>query len=153
MMTWAIHVDDIIVLAKTWFLQWALRLKEERFGKIKRHGLPFTRVGMTYVSLASWHLLIHQDSYLDNLNKIDINTDRKAKPGAFTTADETFEFRSLLCTLLWLHQTREDIYKVVQLQQAAKSAQIKHLKQTNVLLDRAKRNREQQVLTFPTATR
>ena len=46
-MTWTIHVDDIIVLAKLEFLVWAVKLMEQRFGKIKRSGLPFTHMGMT----------------------------------------------------------------------------------------------------------
>ena len=66
-MLWTVHVDDIIVLAKKWLLDWALRKMEDRFGKIKRHALPFTHMGMTYELLAPRHLFIHQEKYLEGL--------------------------------------------------------------------------------------
>ena len=147
-MIWTVHVDDIIVLATKLYHQWALQRMETRFGKIKRHALPFTHMGMTYELLGPRHLFIHQDAYLSTLSKIPINKSRPLEADA--TAQETTEFRSLLCSLLWLCQTREDIYtETVQLQQATKTAKIQHLKQTNSLLDRAIRNRQQAGLHFP----
>ena len=147
-MVWTIHVDDIIVLATSAFIKWALHEMQERFGTIKRHTLPFTHMGMTYTLLAPYHLFIHQDQYLSSLEKVNI--DKRLSPDQACDATLTTAFRSLLCSLLWLCQTREDIYcETVQLQQATKNPLVSHVKQTNALLDKALRNRHQAGLHFP----
>eukprot|EP00959_Pyramimonas_sp_CCMP1952_P167863 3508047-Pyramimonas_sp.AAC.1 len=76
-MIWTVHVDDMIVMAlKTW-MGCAQEKTEMRFGKVKRHCLPFTHMGMTYELLRGRHLLIHQDKFVDGLNKVDISKARQ----------------------------------------------------------------------------
>ncbi|CAK0846103.1 unnamed protein product [Prorocentrum cordatum] len=149
MMVWTVHVDDIIVLAKQAWLLWGLNSMEKRFGKIKRHELPFTHMGMSYEVLGERHLFIHQHVFTEGLKKIEIPFKLKDKLDHECDAKLTHDLRSVLCSLLWLCQTREDIYcDVVQLQQIVKKSNIGHLKQANLIVDRAKRNMKMAGLHF-----
>ena len=108
-MLWTIHVDDIMVLALAMWLAWSLSKMEKRFGTIKRHQLPFTHMGMSYQELSPRHLFIHQHVFTANLKKIDIATDRKHRLDSPCNDQETHDLRSVLCSLLWLCLTRQDI--------------------------------------------
>ena len=153
-MIWTIHVDDIIVLARALWLHWSLTKMEKRFGKIKRNGLPFTHMGMSYELLRPRHLFIHQRQFTLGLVKVDIDKKRRSQLEADCDQHETHGLRSLLCSLLWLCQTREDIYcEVVQMQQTVRQAKVKHLKQANGIVDRAQRNMHLAGLHFPPLNR
>ena len=66
------------------------------------------------------------------------------------TSLEQHAFRSLLCSLLWLLQTRFDIaIDVVVLQTRVQSATILDIKQANSLLAKSKRNSTMAGLFFP----
>ena len=148
-MIWTVHVDDIIVLALKAWLQWAQQKTERRFGKVKRHTLPFTHMGMAYELIGKRHLLIHQDKFVDGLNKVIMTKDRQAQSKESLTTDEIHQLRSGICSLLWLCQTREDIYcDTVQLQQYVRDARVEHLVQLNTIIGRAHRNRHLAGLHF-----
>eukprot|EP00959_Pyramimonas_sp_CCMP1952_P426227 8927298-Pyramimonas_sp.AAC.1 len=119
-------------------------------GKIKRHCLPFTHMGMTYELHRGRHLLIHQDKFVDGLSKVDISKARQSKPKGGLTPEEVHQLRSGICSLLWLCQTREDIYcDTVQLQQYVRDARVEHIIQLNVIIGRAIRNRRLAGLHLP----
>ncbi len=123
---------------------------EKRFGKIKLHSLPFTHMGMTYEVLGDRHLFIHQQTFCENLKKVEISPQRRKEDTDLLDNKELHFLRSVLCSLLWLCQTREDIYvDVVQLQQVVKRATVSHLKQVNSIVDKAQRNKHMAGLHFP----
>eukprot|EP00959_Pyramimonas_sp_CCMP1952_P018248 386693-Pyramimonas_sp.AAC.1 len=68
-MIWTVHVDDIIVMALKEWMRWSQEKTERIFGKVKRHCLPFTHMGMTYELLRGRHLLIYQDKFVGGLSK------------------------------------------------------------------------------------
>eukprot|EP00959_Pyramimonas_sp_CCMP1952_P127966 2676216-Pyramimonas_sp.AAC.1 len=69
MMAWAVHVGDIIALAKSDWLAWGLSSIEKSFGQIKRHQLPFAHMEMSYEVLGYRHLFIHQHVFTEGWKK------------------------------------------------------------------------------------
>eukprot|EP00959_Pyramimonas_sp_CCMP1952_P359315 7523728-Pyramimonas_sp.AAC.1 len=149
MMVWAAHVYDIIVLARSDWLPWSLSSMRNCFGKIKRHQLSFTHMGMGYEVLGDGHIFFHQHVFTEGLQKIDIPLKFKDKHDHECDATLTRDLRSVRCSLLWLCQIREDIYcDTVQLQQVLRKSNTGHLKQANLIVDRAKRNMKMAGLHF-----
>eukprot|EP00959_Pyramimonas_sp_CCMP1952_P270582 5656613-Pyramimonas_sp.AAC.1 len=123
---------------------------EKRFGKIKRHSLPFTHMGMSHKVFGDRHLVVHQHVFTEGLKNMDIPLKLKDKRDFECDAKLTHELRSVLCSLLWPCQAREDIYycDTVQLQQIVRKSTIGHLKQANLIVDRAKRSMKMAGLHF-----
>ena len=144
-----VYVDDLLVWATAKFTEWINTMLESRFGKLKRSKPPFTFIGVVHDLVTKDHLHLHQRPYLDKLRPIEISKARLRNPTSELTDSELFEFRSLLCSLLWLTLTREDIMAdVVMLQQHMQSATINELKSCNRILQKAKQHSQLNGLHF-----
>ena len=90
-------------------------------------------------------MLLHQNPYLEKL-KFDVsNRDiAKVSDGTSLLADEHKEFRSLLCSLLWVCQARIDLaHDVVSLQSEMVAPKTEHFRSVNALLKKTLANRVQ----------
>jgi len=134
-----IHVDDILLAARKEFLVWLIKRLKDRFGELKEKELPLTFIGIQHVMIAPDHLLLHQTAYLQKLNPMILDKSRKALSPC-TTA-EHHDFRSLVCSLLWLCLTREDLVsEVLNLQGEMVAPLVEHCQRANLLLRRARRD-------------
>ena len=89
---------------------------------------------MSYEVFGVRHLFIHQEVFAEGLERIDEPLRLTDKTDYDCVAHLTHELRSALRLLLWLRQTREDIYcDAVQLQQVVCKGTIGHLKQANLM--------------------
>ena len=139
-----IHVDDLLLAATRKLLDFIAMKLGQKFGKPKRTSLPFLYLGMKHEMLSPGHLLVHQQHYLEKLpegkftNAVNMKKD-------FQELDEYehHQFRSLVCSLLWLCLTRIDIaHDVVALQSEMICPQVQHLKMANKVLIRARKTKE-----------
>ena len=136
-----IHVDDILLCASSEFLSRSKRELEARFGKLKNHQLPLIYTGVKHSRLPDGGVLLDQDHYLDKLTPIPLTKIRMKNSAASLTTEEHFEYRSLICSMLWLCLTRMDLVSdVVALQCNMIAPTIAHAKEANNALARAKRN-------------
>ena len=134
-----VHVDDVLLAACKYWIEWYIHAVEGRFGKVKRHGLPFTYLGIRHERLADDHVFLHQQEYLSKL-KPAVHRKGIADSSSLDTA-EHFAFRSLVCSFLWMCLTRLDIaHECVALQTEMVTPLLCHLKQANSMLQRARRN-------------
>ena len=102
-----VHVDDLFVAASPTMLDSLAHRIERQFGNPKRHGMPFTYLGIVHERLSATHVFLHQGPYLEKLKKAVSSRDlAKVSDGQALQPDEHKEFRSLLCSLLWACQTR-----------------------------------------------
>ena len=77
--------------------------------------------------------------YLTKLKPITIDHKRLRNESARCTDEEHFAFRSNVCAMLWLCMTRTDlIADIAYLQQHMTAPVVKHLKQANATLKKAK---------------
>jgi hypothetical protein len=85
-------------------------------------------------------VLLHQQPYLSKLKPATSSRDiSKVSDGVALLPDEHKEFRSLLCSLLWVCQTRIDLaHDVVGLQSEMVTPKVEHFKSVNSLLKRAR---------------
>ena len=133
-----VHVDDVLLCAKPEFLRHSMTQIEKRFGKLKHHRMPFTYIGIVHQRLSAHHIFLHQEPYLMKLRIIDIASSRKKDKTSPLTAVEHKQFRSLLCSVLWLCLTRQDLVAdVVQLQQDMVKPTVQNICELNALLKRA----------------
>ena len=96
---------------------------------------------MQYERLSSGSIFVHQRDFVLAIKPADISKERKQQVSSPLTPEETFTNRSLLCSMLWATQTREDIYNdVVQLQQRMLSPTVADLIQANAVLSRLQKN-------------
>jgi hypothetical protein len=133
------HVDDILTMASQDFLDWAHDVIYKKFGKVKRCVLPLIYVGVRHQLLAPDHILLDQGHYIEKLKPAQVSSSTHLKDDTRPLdAFEHKQFRSLLCSLLWVCLTRMDLcHGVVALQSEMIKPTILHLKQVNQLLKRA----------------
>jgi hypothetical protein len=144
-----IHVDDVLLCATKAFLSWAKSQIEKRFGKLKGSALPFTYLGIDHIRLTPNHVFLHQEPYLMKLHPIALSSERKAQKTSALVPTEHTEFRSLLCSMLWLCLTRMDLVsEIVQLQQEMIHPLVSHVLELNSLLKKAVLNRTLNGLHF-----
>ena len=85
------------------------------------------------------HLMLDQEEYLEKVKPLELTKERSREDLAFLSAEEATGFRSLLCSLLWVVQTRMDLaHDVVRLQTEMVCPQVQHAKELNNLRRRAK---------------
>eukprot|EP00959_Pyramimonas_sp_CCMP1952_P254589 5317602-Pyramimonas_sp.AAC.1 len=77
-------------------MRWAQEKTENIFGKVKRYCHRFTHLGMAYELLRGRHLLIHQDKFVDGLNKVDTTKARQTKPKEAPTSAEVHQLRRVI---------------------------------------------------------
>ena len=137
-----VHVDDLFLAARRAFRDYLVGLLEQRFGKVKRQQLPFVHLGVWHVCLGPCRLFLHQGPYLAKLlpGCLSTNERRKKTTDPLDPAEHK-EFRSVVCSLLWVCQTRLDIcHDVCALQSEMVSPQVIHMLEANSLLKRAQRD-------------
>ena len=137
-----VHVDDLFIASAPSVLDHLSKQIELKFGNPKRHGMPFTYLGIVHERLGPFHVLLHQEPYLQKLKAAASTKDMsKVADGIPLDAHEHREFRSLLCSLLWVCQTRIDIaHDVVGLQSEMTAPKAEHWRSVNALLKRARSN-------------
>ena len=99
---------------------------------------------MKHEMLSPVHLLVHQQHYLEKLPEGKFTSAANMKKD-FHELDEYehHQFRSLVCSLLWLCLTRIDIaHDVVALQSEMICPQVQHLKMAYKVLIRARKTKE-----------
>jgi hypothetical protein len=144
-----VHVDDILMCAVQWFMEYSQQMLEKRFGKLKRQVLPFTYLGVEHVRHSPIHIALYQKDYLAKLKAVPISTERKKNSDSLLGPSESTEFRSLLCSMLWLCLTRLDLISaVVCLQKEMVTPMILHIRELNNLLIRANKDTEMNGLHF-----
>ena len=115
---------------------------EQYFGTVKRSALPFVYIGINHVRTPVGSLFLHQSPYLSKLKSVQLDDGRSRQDNASCDDLEHFNYRSLLCSMLWLCLTRQDIvHETVLLQTSMQAPLIKHVKQLNTMLSRTWRNR------------
>ena len=133
-----VHVDDLLVFATKAFMVWLSERLTKRFGKLKESYPPLTFTGIVHEMVAPDHLFCHQLPYLSKLRPIALDKKRSTQDGASLNDLEHFQFRSNVCSLLWLTLTRQDlIADIVILQQKMVTPQVKDIKLCNKILKKA----------------
>ena len=149
-MMWTVHVDDILMAAKRAWAAWAHAQLQQRFGPLKRQLLPFKHIGMQYERLPNGTIFVHQSEFVKGIKQVPMSKQRKQQGTQSLTTEEIQQNRSLLASLLWATQTREDIYcDTVQLQQKQLPATVADLVAANTLLARAQKCMQMMGLHFP----
>eukprot|EP00959_Pyramimonas_sp_CCMP1952_P214296 4483993-Pyramimonas_sp.AAC.1 len=88
---------------------------------------------MRHEMLTPGHLLVHQQHYLEKLPEAKFtNAYNTKKDRQELDEHEHHQFRSSVCSLLWLYLTRADIaHDVVSLQSEMVCPQFQHMKTAN----------------------
>ena len=143
-------VDDILTLARKKFLDYCYTVLCKRFGKAKRCTMPLIYVGVRHQRLADGHIFLDQEHYLEKLKPAKVsNPNRLKQDNLKLDPAEHREFRSLLCSLLWVCLTRIDLcHAVVELQSEMVAPLMIHLRTCNQLLARAMKTRKLNGLHF-----
>ena len=135
------HVDDNGVGARSKDLDIFHTSFTTRFGKVTRQRLPFTHCGATYMRNERGGISILQTEFCKKLTVVYIcprRDDHEVLQGR-----EHSLFRSQVGAVLWLCLTRIDlIADTVLLQQELAGPKVIHLRATNLIIKRAKRNSE-----------
>ena len=102
--------------------------------------MPFTYLGIVHERLTAHHVFLHQQPYVSKLKPAVSDREvSRVSDGTPLTTVEHKEFRSLLCSLLWVCQTRMDLsHDVVALQSEMVTPRVEHFKSVNGLLKRAR---------------
>ena len=132
-----VHVDDNGLAGPKGQLDRLHASFEARFGRIQRQCTPFTHCGVQYRRTSAGYVM-DQGAFCQKLQPLSI--DRSRKDDEKLTPREITMFRSQLGALLWLCVTRVDlIADIVTLQQEISCPLIRHLRQTNLVIKKAKR--------------
>ena len=130
------HVDDVGAGSKSTWLIEQYNMLTAKFGQVTKQQLPFTHCGVVYSRTATGFMM-SQDEFCSKLKPADIPAGKK--DDVFLEPSEVTSFRSILGALLWLTATRLDIIAdVSHLQTQVTQARIRHLKEANAVVARAK---------------
>ncbi|CAE7721255.1 unnamed protein product [Symbiodinium sp. CCMP2592] len=130
------HVDDVGAGSKSDWLKEQYDLLCAKFGKVTRQQLPFTHCGVVYSKTATGFMM-SQDEFCSKLKPAPIPAGKK--DDSPLEPSEVTSFRSILGALLWLTATRLDIIAdVSHLQTQVTNARVRHLKEANTVVARAK---------------
>lgn len=133
------HVDDLAIAGEAKWLDGLYERMVKKFKKVTRQTMPFEHCGAEY-SETNQGLCISQKAFTERLQPTVVPNrpdEDKLKP------EEVTMFRSQLGALLWLTSTRLDLIAEVSfLQSKVTTAQIKDLKQTNNVIQKAKDYKE-----------
>ena len=122
-------------------MRWIHSTLEERFGTMKQMLPPLVFCGISHEYLGDGHLFCHQLQYLQKLKPIVLEKHRLKQEQSSLKPKEHFDFRSNVCSLLWLTLTRQDIIAdVVLLQQHMVTPIIKDAITANITLKRTLSN-------------
>ena len=143
-----VHVDDNGVAGPQHRLDFLADRFEKRFGKIQRQTVPFVHCGVRYTKTSDGGFSMDQREFCEKLTVLAIPMSRRDdEPLA---PKEVTLFRSQLGALLWLCVTRPDIVSDVSfLQQEISAPTVGHLRATNGVVKKAKRNADSFGIRFP----
>ena len=138
------HVDDLAVEGARRWLDDTFAKMLAKFGKLSRQTLPFSHCGCRYSAIVDG-IKVDQCEYVAMLKLIPIVKDDSDDRDL--TASETTLLRSAIGALMWTSLTRPDLLaELSTLQSAMNKAKVKHLKDANELVQRAKRDKEAAIL-------
>ena len=141
------HVDDLAVEGFKRWLDETFTLMVKKFGKLSRESLPFNHCGCRY-SATSDGLKVDQSEYVNLLKPVSVNKDDS--DDRFLTPQETTTLRSAVGGLMWTSLTRPDLLAELScLQSIMNKGQVKHLKDVNLLIARAKRDKDAAIFYRP----
>ena len=141
------HVDDLAVEGFRKWLDVTFERMVKKFGKLTRESLPFNRCGCRY-SATSDGFKVDRIEYVSMLKPVVIDKDDvDDRP---LTAVETTSLRSAVGGLMWTSLTRPDLLaKLSALQGVLNKGKVKHLKDVNTLIERAKKDKEAAIYYRP----
>ena len=134
------HVDDLAVEGVQKWLDATFLKMTVKFGKLAREKLPFVHCGCRYSKIGNG-LRVDQYDYVSMLKPVhvDTNDDDERQLGA----SELTILRSAIGGLMWTGLTRPDLLaELSNLQSVMNKACVKHLRASNALVQRAKRDCE-----------
>ncbi|CAE7280604.1 RE2, partial [Symbiodinium microadriaticum] len=134
------HVDDLAVEGMQKWLDEIFEKMMQKFGKLTRQRLPFMHCGCRYSRIPDGYK-VDQMEYVEMLKPVKIPdgaTDDRALSAAETTL-----LRSAIGALMWTGLTRPDLLaELSTLQGVMNKANVRHLKDANDLVAKAKRDKE-----------
>ena len=140
-----IHVDDLVLAAKPWWLQRTYKQFVQKFGKVKRQVMPFVNIGMQYSRTPEGGVKLCQSEYAKSLKLIQMPSEKTTQPDASLgsrslTPVEVTKLRGGIGSVLFLCLTRWDIlWDLVFLQTKVKDATVAELAECNKIINAAKR--------------
>ena len=137
------HVDDMAIAAPQNWLDKHYKAFVEKFKKVSRQQIPFEHCGARYEKLPDGFRMVQSD-FCSKMTSAPVPQNKKDNDKL--TKEETTSYRSILGALLWLTATRLDlIADVSHLATHVTSAEIRHLRQANQVLQRAQNKDYQDV--------
>ena len=134
------HVDDLAVEGFKQWLDEVFQRMVKKFGKLTRQTLPFSHCGCRYSSTSDG-FRVDQEEYVSQLKPVVI--DSNDADDRSLTSSETTTLRSAIGALMWTGITRPDLLaELSALQGIMNKGKVKHLKEVNLLIARAKRDKE-----------
>ena len=110
-----------------------------KFGKLTRQRLPFMHCGCRYSRIADGYK-VDQQEYVEMLKPVKLPDGDEER---MLTAAETTLLRSAIGALMWTALTRPDLLADLStLQGVMNKAKVRHLKDANDLVAKAKRDKE-----------
>ena len=99
-------------------------------------------IGVCNARLPDGGIILYQLAYIDKLKPIALDKNHSTNVSSPLQAQEHYDCRSLVCSMLWLCLTRLDVIAdIVTLQQEMVSPPIANAKEANNALHRAKKNK------------
>ena len=143
------HVDDLAATSKQQWLDETFIKMVKKFGKLTRQTLPLSHCGCRY-SRTPGGLKVDQEEYVDLLKPVQLPPGDEERQ---LNASETTLLRSAIGGLMWAGLTRPDLYAELSfLQSAMSKGRVRHLKEVNQLVARAKRDKEAAIHYRPLCT-
>ena len=141
------HVDDLAVEGYKSWLNETFDQMVKKFGKLTRESLPFNHCGCRYSSTADGYK-VDQIEYVSMLKPVPVSKDDEDdRP---LTPAETPLLRSAVGGLMWTSLTRPDLLaELSTLQGIMNKGRVQHLKDINVLIERAKKDKEAAIYYRP----
>ena len=134
------HVDDLAVEGIQKWLDVTFEKMTVKFGKLTREKLPFVHCGCRYSAVGDG-LRVDQYEYVSMLKPV--NVDSNDDDDRQLNASELTLLRSAIGGLMWTGLTRPDLLaELSNLQSVMNKACVKHLRASNALVQRAKRDSE-----------
>ena len=141
------HVDDLAVEGYKRWLDETFERMIKKFGKLTRESLPFNHCGCRYSSTGDGYK-VDQSEYVGMLKPVAVNKDDDDERAL--NATETTMLRSAVGGLMWTSLTRPDLLaELSSLQSVLNKGKVKNLKDVNMLIERAKRDKDAAIYYRP----
>ena len=136
-----IHVDNFLFAGVKEFHNSIIKRLKSTFAIGKEEKTNFRYLGLNICSHLD-NITLDQHQYIQNINKIDINPERKISPKSPLTSGKKDILRSKIGQLLWINnQTRPDIsFDVSYLASALNTATVTEMIQCNKIITKVGNN-------------